>query len=294
MKGLLLVCVLVLGACDAAHEAADGAAGDVSGDGGVNWDTGGLPLEKPTISFHPPDLSTSIDAGTAGVQVLSSSTKVTDEQKTALASSLSLRTWPDLAPMPAGTSITDLPTEHLGYGDHFDVGITPADPMEEGWYFLSLREVPPAYSLWYQHVIIAPDGSAGVRFRVGSEPLLLGIDVCPKGGDKSRLYFHFSEPITATKAVDGIVTILQSAETFQGCDGAPYDDYDLYFDCVGLDMAQPLTISVSEGVQSKTGVAMKDLTGATTFSYSFTPSSLPEVTTGCGYYRPEESLFDSK
>ena len=266
-------------------------------DGGGPDSGPGLIPPKPTLNFLPPDLWTSVDAGTAGLQVTSDLEKVTDKQKTVLTSYFSLRSWPDLSEISAATSI-DSTMEKGSLADRFDVDIMPSTPLVEGWYFLSLLEVPQGFDLHpSQSLHEASDGSIGTRFRIGSEPLLLGIAVCPKEAEKSRVYFHFSELIKVTKAMDMIITLSQTDGSFQGCDpssGSPGGDYERYFDCVGLDMTSPLTIIVGEGIQSMTGVPMKDLTGKTAFTYLFTPASLSEYLSGCGFYRPEESLFSEQ
>jgi hypothetical protein len=96
----------------------------------------------------------------------------------------------------------------------------PTLPLSDRWYALTLHVVPArlrsSYTTPYRKM---PDGSLQARFRVGSEPSLLVIDLCSKGG--TEVGIAFSEPVLSPP------TGLPISVTYADGSPAPHCDFSL-------------------------------------------------------------------
>jgi len=171
---------------------------------------------RPVLQLEPMDMMTAV--GDSPLHVLVSKLDAADASRVLerVASAVKLRTWPELAEVATNASKsveTSSSTTQAGYGH---VYLQPAAPLTDRWYALVLESVPagvelPAFASVHQ----TEAGKHVARFRVGSQPVVTGVRLYDKEGQKQVAYVDFSERVVGD-ALGVVVTGSRGR-----CQGAP-------------------------------------------------------------------------
>lgn len=128
------------------------------------------------------------------------------------------------------------------------IQVTPRGPLEDRWYGLMLVVGHLPQTLSYQPPVPSP--VTGSRFRPGSAPRVLLLEVCE---GESRLNVAFSEPISGTPAAASLVTVAIGGAPVT-CTSLRQDDTSVGLKCPGLGGMSQATVSLAAGLTSKTGL----------------------------------------
>ncbi|HEX7478423.1 MAG TPA: hypothetical protein VF331_11495 [Polyangiales bacterium] len=187
---------------------------------------------------------------------------------------LQLRTYPGDVPVPTqghlDASPDDAGTVASGSnGDSFAYRLTPAQPLQTGWYALRLS-LPASTAAQLAHAALPSDGTYVTYFRVGSAPYLLGVGAGPSMSADlfPKLNFTFSEavripdPLPIAVTADGVAASCVFNDT-------PRQAYEtLALRCDPPVPASALErITISEGITSALdGTPLRNAAGQTRFS----------------------------
>jgi hypothetical protein len=156
---------------------------------------GGPDRSRPTVQLEPMDMMTAV--GESPLHVLVSKLRADDANALdRVAAAVSLRTWPELEEVAAISSKSvenSGSSEQSGYGH---VYLHPTTPLADRWYALVLDAVPsgmdvPAFASMHT----TESGQRVARFRVGSQPVVTGVRIYQKEGQKQVAYVDFSERV---------------------------------------------------------------------------------------------------
>jgi hypothetical protein len=172
---------------------------------------------KPTIQLEPMDMMTAI--GSSPLHVLVSRLGTAADAGDVLervAAAVALRTWPEFEEVPTTVSKSieaSGSNEHAGYGH---VHLQPTTPLTDRWYALVLESVPSGVELpAFASVHETDSGKHVARFRVGSQPVVTGLRVYEKEGQKHVVYVDFSE-----RVVGDAQSVVVTGRSFR-CQGTP-------------------------------------------------------------------------
>jgi hypothetical protein len=156
-----------------------------------------LESARPEYWFSPIDLSTAVGPSpTLEVLVSHDSRSVGAATLNDLASSVSLRTWPELQEIPTTKAIKDA-TGAWGTEIFAHVTLTPAGALPDRWYAIYMASQPASVGLSMQGRVLASGDARVARFRVGSQPMLTGV-MLYEVADKPGVYLQFSESVEVT------------------------------------------------------------------------------------------------
>ena len=164
-----------------------------------------------------------------------------------LVAQISLRTWPELAPvaMTIRTSGEKGTTRHE---------IITEKPLAEGWYTFRVGALPAGYA-WYHESppLKLADGSVGSRFRIGSSPHLHKILRCSAPGKSPTVDLTFSEVVTNKGKLADIVRIT-TTDVKVSCtslDGNATVFSTVTYGCPGLAKDASIDININAGLESR-------------------------------------------
>jgi hypothetical protein len=170
--------------------------------------------------------------------------------------------------------------------------LRPSAPLERGWYefALSAASLQRSYEIYGGGRSIqfapgdrVPDELLTTHFFVGSLPIL-GVTLS-SNADRPTLVLQSSEamqlvpsdldPLSLVTVTSGDVPVecaLQRLEGFEGVATSLAANHRLVLDCEPFDFSTPLTVAVRPGIQSLTGVPLRDAAGRVDASVTWTPS----------------------
>jgi hypothetical protein len=131
------------------------------------------------------------------------------------------------------------------------IRVTPSVPLADRWYALGVTSLPPTVVA----TTTLADGSAAVRFRRFSYPLVRTVEVCEKDPPWSKLVVWLSEPIVYPADVTALVGLTLGG-TASPCDVYSTTASALYLTCAGLTSSSRATVAVGAGLQSATMVPL--------------------------------------
>jgi hypothetical protein len=162
--------------------------------------------EKPPLPtdleyrFEPWDMMTAVGESPLRVLVAGSSVMpLPEDQLERLRAAVSLRTWPELAEVPAKVRIEHARTSRPGTSVARLV-LDPNTPLSDRWYALYVEQSPEGFALARDpsNAFRASSGAHLSRFRVGSEPVLVSVRQSQAPEDKYLISFDFSERVQGT------------------------------------------------------------------------------------------------
>jgi len=171
---------------------------------------------RPALQLEPMDMMTAV--GDSPLHVLVSKLDAADASRVLerVASAVKLRTWPELDEVPttASRSVeTSASTTQAGYGH---VYLQPAAPLTDRWYALVIESLPAGVELpTFANIHKTDSGQHISRFRVGSQPVVTGVRLYEKEGQKQVAYVDFSERVVGDAL--GVVVTGPAGK----CQGAP-------------------------------------------------------------------------
>lgn len=161
------------------------------------------------------------------------------------------------------------------------IEILPAAPLADRWHALRLKRVPAGFQLQSVFYNAFVDGSYGVRFRIGSEPVVRLIRTCPKAGS-TLILADFSERVVG----DALKLTLDYEDGTSGaaCVPAalpPAGELAVEFSCSSsVDKSKRLRLQLTPVIKSVSGVPV----GAGAVSFSL--DKLLPLGDGCIGVRP--------
>jgi hypothetical protein len=173
---------------------------------------------------------------------------------TAVATQTTFATWPDLAPL--ATRFSDLPMQAQPA-----FAVVAADPQPDGWYVAIVPALPPGLRISPGAFGVLPDGRAGVRLRVGSQPTLRGVGACPASppSTDTDIMVSFTEstqaattstmPLTVAAGRSGALAPCAGTGPLAGTLAPAFN-----FTCRTLAAGDVVSISLGAGLRSATGV----------------------------------------
>ena len=178
-------------------------------------DTGGPPIQL-VLRIVPADGTTRVGAAIPVVAISGIFTHdgLADPDVAQVVGGLSLVTYPEGAKVDA----TIVAVKATDAGQNVNLEVRPAAPLTDRWYALRLHAVPARMGLnYYSHKYRKlADGSLEARFRVGSEPSLLAIEFCAKGGTETVI--SFSEPVRAALPAPPFSLVYDDGSPAPHCD----------------------------------------------------------------------------
>lgn len=256
------------------------AAGDALDDDAARVDASG-PLPSSDVRLLPSDLSSNVGASELGLSVYRFApgrdpSAVVRE----LAAGLSLVAWPSGQRVAAAvTSMPEAPVYET------QVVLRPDAPLAEGWYALRLDLPASLGRVVSTHDL---DGVPVSRFRVGSKPAVLHIELCGKADGKTKIITTVSEAVRATGALESTVTVTAGA-TAVACAAVEALPTELTSLCTTPSSSARVGVRL-QGLVGTTGVPLTAEGGAAP-SFEFEPGSLPEVN-GCRRFVPNRVMLE--
>jgi hypothetical protein len=141
------------------------------------------------------------------------------------------------------------------------ITVAPTAPLEDRWYFLHLAGAPAAVDLaGGPRLRKLPDGRAGVRFTVGSDPRMTWVRRCLAEGKSGKVVVDFSEIVVLDSAEALTVEVEASGACTRPSSGDGDDKGASFsFACDGLASNTPIRVLVANTV---TGVGGRPVRGA--------------------------------
>jgi hypothetical protein len=184
--------------------------------------------------------------------------------------------WPpvlDLYAEPSGARVSAIAVEDGGAAS---AEIVPHTPLSNGWYLFTVRGWSGGFAgvdplQGGRGPIKLPDGAYGVRFHVGSYPLLLVAGIC--ASDRKNLFpkvvLRFSELVNppSNLPVRVVADGSQATCALNGALSAPTDFIELACD-PPISVTAAVTIEIAEGLFSTSNTPVQDVTGATSMTVS--------------------------
>jgi hypothetical protein len=162
--------------------------------------------EIPTqAGFRVADLTTDVEPGQLGVDIVAPSPDLAAAAATAIAGSVRIVDG-------RGKEIaidTDLRVTSRREDGRVPASVViEAGDLPEGWYTLELAEIPGDVHFYQGREPLPSSRGAAVRFRIGSAPRLRGLMVCEKADGVRALRLESSEPVLARDlGVDDVVSV---------------------------------------------------------------------------------------
>lgn len=208
--------LMVLSGCgDAVGEPDFHGARQSLGDGDQILEPTGEPLPSPVdIVFAPTDLMTSVRGDPSLVLLTEEPIAATELEN--LAARTELVSWPD--ERPVSITMTHEPADPAANSFSHRVTIHPTNELSEGWY--ALRLDASALTGFRMGAPIS-DGVALVRFRIGSQPIVRGVNFSP-GDDAVGVTVELSERVRDLRPASEIVTLVHEG-TVLDCVPQPGD-----------------------------------------------------------------------
>ncbi|MBI4703616.1 MAG: hypothetical protein HY744_21100 [Deltaproteobacteria bacterium] len=238
--------------------------------------------------LEPMDGSTAVDAHVLRVGLDGGEAGVGGAMLAQLASLVSLRTWPELEPVPAAVR-----QRAAGQGDdpRAYVELEPAPALADRWYVLRVGQ-PPAGAIWpryaWRHEL--GGGASGARFRPGSDPKVRQVQLCDEPGS-TALVIDFTERLAKSLPAGTFATVRQ-AGTPASCESRlmsrPEDPSfgQLYLRCQKLADHEAVELLIHPQATSMSGRSVADWAGQAGPGFSFVPAELPSWGKGCRAFRP--------
>ncbi len=258
--------------------------------------------ERPipiVIGLGPEDRSTALGADTTlQVAVSNLGSPVGSDLLTKLALTVSLRTWPELDPVPTAEAVIQ---DAKSDSDSFaHVSLSPKQPLVDRWYAVVVGQLPEGLA-WAEHQEseILDAGEHVNRFRPDSSPVLRSVRLAKKDSGAQALYVEFSERMVGEAGVviikysDGadLPCARQAVQTQGGKDSATTgtgvsaptkmdaasDSFaEVLFTCEkAIDLERGISLSIGAGLTSVSGVALSNGTAVERIVVSADWISLP-------------------
>lgn len=242
----------------------------------------GTPAFELGIMVEPLDGMSNVGVVVPSVLVFSSGEVVPEPVLKDLVPFVRLETWPEAVVVPSTiTTAGGTKDDHRGR-----IELTPKSALSDRWYAIVIA--PGAKGLTPPGVgptKIQPDGSAIARFRPGSDPRLVSMEICTKDKGVISGRLTFSEPVTAPAS--GVPIVLTYADGgAPSCSFAlppppagtsksalnPVDVY--YFSCASLEMDKALQVQFGTGMNGPSS-------GVTAFTEAVRVNTLPTSQPAC-------------
>lgn len=183
--------------------------------------------------------------------------------------------WPPALDLRDGSSGAQVKVVTVEDGGAASEEVVPDAALPEGWYVFTvhgwtggLAGVDP---LQGRGPTKLPGGDYGVRFRVGSQPLLLVAGICASTSTDllPKVVLRFSEPVKSTSAlpIRVVANGRQATCTLNGGLSAPADFIELVCD-PPISGTAAVTIEIAEGLLSTSNIPVRDVTGVTSMTLS--------------------------
>lgn len=229
---------------------------------------------NPTVQLEPADLTTSVGDSPLHILVSNLGAPVGDELLKEIAASVTLKTWPEMVPVPVLTA-NAIDVAGANEDQYAHVYLQSAARLTDRWYALVVDALPAGVD-WptYANVFVDAKGSRMTRFRVGSQPTVASLRSVIKDAGKQVVYVDFSERITGDLS---LVTLTSAGTTCSGQNSGAATVQtgngtsivmptkganDLTVStvlatCSGpLDLSQRLTLTIQPGLRSTSGPAL--------------------------------------
>ncbi len=226
---------------------------------------------------------------------------------TALASAVSLRTYPELTPVafkasihppdplpgPGGAKDASVPSPD---GRSF-VAVVPSAPLDPArWYIVTVGSVPSGIVPAPVGVRVGGETLYGARFRVGSAPVIRRVEAMEKGD----VYVSFSEGVNVdAKTLTGFLSVQnadKSACSYVPTGSQPVPPYQsgVHFKCAAKPSLASLTVVLNPGLESSSKLPLAWLDGSATTQTTLTKTSgtfsslggTEPCGVGCSAWRP--------
>jgi hypothetical protein len=199
-----------------------------------------------TLHFEPGDRFTSV--GDSPLVLVVETAAMPSDRLEALASRLSLRTYPEGAAVP-GRAVAHRASEDGS--QKAKVVFTPDAPLGERWYLLGVAALPEGASVAGGSTKL-PDGTVGARFHTGSQAVMRRVRACP-GEDGATITVTFSERV-ALAPTEEAIRIMQRGEPVacapierenlpEPKDGSARTAGEIALHCSGLAPDAPITVT---------------------------------------------------
>jgi len=239
------VCALCIAACSSGSGAPEGG-GRVP------------PIAGPIVFPDPHDLATGLGRDfRPSLDVRHSGLPVGASLET-LSAYVSLKTWPELAPVPFSIAAHDLISTP---GDIQDarIELVPSVSLEDRWYALVLDKLPPGFQLPFAKLTFSFGGAAYIaRFRTSSGPFVVDARLCGDISRQTKVALVLSERVLASAGtIASAVTISQAGRPDVRCtvqaNAEPAMWGALTNLCAGLFADTPVSISLAPSLASASG-----------------------------------------
>jgi hypothetical protein len=163
---------------------------------------------KTYMFVSPPDMSTS--AENLQIAVWAEKQGATSHDLLlAVASRVSLVTWPELATVPVAVALEE-PADIYATQPYAKVVVTPTASLAYRWYALKVTQLPDPLVLRPSGAYKLPSGEMVARFRFGAEPQVVQIEELPHASDPSAPYsisVELSEAVPVATATSAITLV---------------------------------------------------------------------------------------
>lgn len=228
----------------------------------------------PAVYFEPVDRTTSVSA-TMPLHVVVSNlgAPVGAGLLQDIAAAFWLRTWPELDEVPIAVSQIVDTSGRSGEDQYAHIYFTPEPSLADRWYAFGADVLPmtAVWSTWFAPSAIMNSGRSA-RFRIGSAPMLWGMQVIFKDPTTQAVYIHFSEAITGDASAIQLSSAGGGGPRCQPTVGAVIVSGDaaslvpppdaasevatatVPLRCTGVDLDDTLFIDIHPGLRSTSGV----------------------------------------
>ena len=243
---------------------------------------GGSSPFTPFVSLEPNDLTSNAKPPIRAV-LSAGHAPNTPQILSELATSLELRSLPDLQLIPADATIITAPATE----NQFVELQLKAAPIADGWYVISLKSLPAGVLGSARSAPQPPIGVYASRFFVGQRPTLSQVTLCVEA-PKLKAVFEFSEAVVIPSDVETFMRVEQGDRSCVYDRPAGIPPAVQWFDllCPGFTPGGLWRIRLNPGLKSRSGMDVTTFTGPGALDELVDTSKLPDLPGGCKGWRP--------
>jgi virulence-associated protein VagC len=255
------VCLLAASSCFDSQEPL-APAPSAPGQGEPNESTPkATPTPRIEYRFEPWDMMTAV--GDSPIRLIVAGiggASATDEQLSALSAAVRLRSWPELAELPAKVTVQTSRKPNV-----VRLVVEPAAKLTDRWYALAVTKTPEGIAPAEDpaNAFVAPDGTRVARFRIGSEPLLVSLreSAAVHETNKYVVSFDFSERVKLSGGTGKGLALTAPGGDTSGC--VPDKDTGDSFRILRVTCPKKLLVPgarlslAREGLRSMAGLALR-------------------------------------
>jgi hypothetical protein len=231
----------------------------------------GPSVPPPSIWMWPVDMSTAVGRSVHPRLDIRHGGRPVGAALSELASRLTMKTWPELAPVASSVIARDA-VRAVGVDSAARIDVNPAVALGDRWYALVIDTVPTEFD-WplYQPSVSLPTGAVVSRFKTVSAPLVISVRICDKPATaETQVVLDVSEPILAGATEIGQAMTISQAAADPRCRAEATSDPTmsgtLMQSCAALDAQAPFSVSLAPALASGTGKLVAPFS-ATLFPY---------------------------